>query len=46
MPFDVLGRTRATLMGAVSGMSGASREPGLRRPGNLVKPHRAWARSL
>jgi hypothetical protein len=50
MPFDVLGRTRATLVGAESGIGGARaiarRGPGSRGLGNLGKPYRAWARSL
>ena len=50
MPFDVLGRTRATLVGAESGMSWAwatvAGGPGSRGLGNLAKPYRAWARSL
>jgi hypothetical protein len=48
MPFDVLGRTRATLVEAESGMDavfGRGR-PGSRGLGNLVNLYRAWDRSL
>ena len=40
MPLDVLGRTRATLMGS------ASLQPAPEGVGNLLKPHRAGDRSL